>query len=115
MRLSDVTWYTEDPAKEYVKGLAQCDTLEKLRLYLAEWDGLVDDAAKLAGTMTEKDFKTFAKCLKKERSGKFSGMKNIVMVGTLIMPELMFKASTASLQYVVPWGTAVIRLRCVAA
>lgn len=111
MRLSQVGYLTDDQGKEYARGLTQADTLPKLIAFLEGWEGLADDALVVAKKMSEKDFRTFRKCLKIERSGKFSGEAHAAMVGPLAMPELMFRASVTAQRFTVPWGTAVIRIK----
>lgn len=115
MKISEVGYFTENVVPEYTKGLTKADTLPKLLLFLKGWEGLADDAIAWAKTMTEKDFRAFRRCLKIERSGKFSGEQYAPMVGTLTMPDLMLRASVAESTYHVPWGTAVIRLKEVSA
>ena len=110
MRLSEVGYLTENAVPIYTAGINASKTLYDLREFLRSWAGLADDALKIANEMDEKKFKQFRKCLKIERSGKFSGVENQEMVGTILMPEVMLRASVAEQEYKVPWGTCVIRL-----
>jgi hypothetical protein len=111
MRLSEVGYRTENPSKDYSKGLSSANTLPKLISFLSEWEGLADDALTVAKGMSKEDFKTFRRCLKIERSGKFSGEAHAAIVGILMMPDLLIRPSVISLEYKVPWGMALIRLR----
>ena len=113
MKLSEVGYLTENAVPVYTAGINKCKTLYNLREFLRSWEGLADDALKVAEDMDDKAFKNFRKCAAMERAGKFSGEENQAIVGTILMPELMFRASVLEEQYKAPWGACVIRLKSI--
>jgi hypothetical protein len=110
MKLSEVTYLTENVVSKYQKGIDKAKTLKDLIAFISEWEGLADDSLVVAKSMTPAQFRVFKKCVAMERAGKYSGIKNSDIVGPILMPEVMLRASMAEQKYGVPFGTAVIRL-----
>ena len=80
MKLNQVGYLTEDPAKEYSKGLDHVRDLGELKTYLDSWEGLADDAKLVIIGWTDKRFFIFKKSLVKERRGIYSGDDEIAPI-----------------------------------
>lgn len=110
MKLIDVNNLTEDQGREWAKFIWNQTSLESFKAEIGQWKGLVDDVVKVIDKWTLKDFKDFKKCLALERRGVFSGEKNAARFASVMIPELMFKASVLAQEVKVPWGLAINRL-----
>lgn len=104
-----VSYLTEDPAKEYSKAISATKTVEQLVNAIIPFIEIADDALEIAKSLSKADYIEFMKGLKKERRGEFAGEKFADKYASLIMPEKMFIASIVSDQYKIPWGLAAIR------
>lgn len=112
MKIDNINYLTEDPAPQYAADLHWClsakELFEKLE---ADWSELASDAIEIVKGMSDEDFVVFRAGLKKERKGEFAGEKYTEKYSSVLMPEIMFKASMMAIQYKAPWGLAFIRLQ----
>ena len=112
MRISNISYTTDDPARDYAAVLDQCSTLMELkRAVLKDWRELAPDALKIVALMSDDDFREFKEGMQQERKGTYAGDEWSKKYNAVVMPELMFEASLLAVQFHVPWGLAFIRLR----
>lgn len=102
-----VTYYTEDPAKEYIGSLdwsSQPALVESIK----PWSRLAHDALEQAESLT--DFDGAAKLWKLRRQERH-GVKCATTIGAILLPSVMLRVSMVTIQFHAPWGTAFIRCR----
>ncbi len=108
--MTPITYLSEQPT-DYARAIDGAETLADLRIVLADWRALAQDAENAALKMTNADFTVFREGLKKERKGCFAGEDFVTRFGDILMPAVMFKVSIHASEFHVPFGLMYIRLR----
>jgi len=106
----NIGYLTEDPARDYAKGLTAATTLDELLKHIGLYDRVAGDAIETASKMTADQFEEFRDGLRKERRGKFAGEDFAIKYGDILMPRVMFKVSMVAEHFKAPWGCVYIRL-----
>lgn len=111
VRIGDlsITPLCEHP-EDYMKMLDQADTLAQLKAGIARYKPIAADAVRLVDKMTEHTFVGFREAMKKERKGQFCGEGWIELVGTILMPEVIFRVAIIADKFKVPWGVAFLQM-----
>ena len=107
INLNEISYVDCDVEKRYQKDIDKCDTLEKLKSIMKEWKPLALDAFELVNKMDNKKFNKFRKSLALERKGKYAEDEDAIII---LLPNPMFKVSTVSMRFNVPFGCALHRL-----
>lgn len=113
MTALQITYLTEDPARDYSKAIRKATTLGELKEAIKDFESIAPDALEAAREMSVEDFTEFKKQIKyaartmpEEWTRKF-----VDRWGVIVMPSWMIKASMVAEHFHVPWGTAFIRLK----
>lgn len=97
--------------QDYMKMLDQADTLSKLKSGIARYKPIAADAVSLVEKMDERTFLGFRKAMAKERKGVFCGEGWIDLVGTILMPEVIFRIAIIADKFKAPWGVAFLQMK----
>jgi hypothetical protein len=103
--------YVSTLVEPYAQQAKNVKTLAALKALVNDWELLAGDALDRVSVMTEKDFVAYEAASKKEKKGKFAGLKAAQQFGMIWMPETLVKISMVAHQYTVPDGCAFIRLK----
>ena len=85
--------HTSDLSADYAAGLRTCADLPSLRAFVRGWRELAPDAAEAVGAMTDDDWPSYQKGLKKESRGKYAGDAWAERYGAILMPALLLRVS----------------------
>lgn len=96
--------------QDYMKMLDRADTLFKLKSGISRYEPIAADAVKLVKSMDEKTFVGFRSAMAKERKGQFCGDGWIDLVGTILMPEVIFRIAIVADKFKAPWGVAFLQM-----
>lgn len=106
----NITYTTEDPAPEYVKGIRAASDLKALRRHVKKYEEVADDALAHVNRMTESDFKRLKRDMPLFRKSVGKVAERLTDDwGDIVMPSKMLHVSLLAMQFHAPWGTAYMR------
>jgi len=101
--------YASDPVPGYTAAITAAKDSDALQDAIEPFSLVAADALETA--RGDYSFDEFRTGLRKERRGRFAGVKWGDKFMAILMPDIMFRVSMTAEQFKVPWGLAYIRLK----
>ena len=114
MKRFQITYYTEDPSKEYVLALRKVKTAKELIAILEYYKPLNPKGLQQAKKMTDKDVVDMHRDWKKASKPGLSEKWVDTFVkrfGEVLVPDRLLQTALVAEKFKAPWGTAYIRLK----